>query len=213
MMPRPAGRPERARATTVRGPRRAARRPAWRRLPGHLAFPLALLAACQPAAGGPGGAPAAETAADSASTGTLPVSVPSIAIPFLGGRQDSPAARTAPAAKTHPPDTLPILAPAVAGDFPAVALAELADLDPRLSPRAWIAAHPDDAVARGAEPPGAYLDELGGDWCVLARRRFRLPDGRVAIRSAYFFPPPMPDAARLPPVRTAGPALALTPNS
>ncbi|HET9982369.1 MAG TPA: hypothetical protein VFQ38_02225 [Longimicrobiales bacterium] len=196
-MPRPAY----ARNPLAPGTPAGSAGPARRRLPGLLALPLVLATACEPPARGAGGAPAAETTGDAAALAQPVRPIPSVAIPFVGG-----AAAPAPAAAaTHRPDTLPILAPRDTGGFPAVALAELADLDPRVTPQAWIAEHPEDAVTRGgAEPPASALDELDGDWCVLARRRLRLPDGRVALRSAYFFPPPMPAAGRLPPERADG---------
>lgn len=110
------------------------------------------------------------------------------------------------------PDTLPISPVDDTLAFPLRAAGELAKLDPSSTPVRWTRSHPGDRLARyvrGAEPWRRWDEEpLYGRWCVRARRKIPVPD-RAVVRSAYFYPPPMPSPALLPPVRDS-PGVDLT---
>ncbi|MGH7542390.1 MAG: hypothetical protein ACREK7_00490 [Gemmatimonadota bacterium] len=89
--------------------------------------------------------------------------------------------------------------------FPERALVELRRLDESVTPIEWVAEFPEDVVTRfqpGAVEWRSFQDlPLQGRWCVRARRRIPLPRGETALRTAFFYPPPMPDPVVLPAVR------------
>lgn len=160
---------------------------------------ILLLAGCgqaPPPRAGHSPSAAAKPASPPAPTTARPLAIPDMWVATTGE-----ASRPSAAA----PDSLPLRAAPDSGDFAAAAAAQIARLDPALTPARWLRANVDDSVelADGHTPRSFDPSDLDGDWCVLARRRFRLPDGRTVVRAAFFYPPPMPAQPVLPSVASA----------
>lgn len=70
----------------------------------------------------------------------------------------------------------------------------------RPTPSAWALGHPRDLIERseGEEAFGWPGDLLADGWCMRSTRRMRTPKGLPVLRQLRFYPPPMPDPARLP---------------
>ncbi|MGH7542391.1 MAG: hypothetical protein ACREK7_00495 [Gemmatimonadota bacterium] len=103
------------------------------------------------------------------------------------------------------PDTLAILPVGDSLPFAELVWREIKALESAVSPAEWLKDHPRDAVRR-FDPGDEVWDPFDqepyyGPWCLRARRRLPLPEDSAALRSAYFYPPPMPDPPILPSVR------------
>ncbi len=133
------------------------------------------------------------TAADSA----RPVAMPMVVATAWVDTMATPA--------PQPPDTLP-LHPTPNGDrLPRYALGVLDRLSAGLTPAEWIRLRPRDTLdTLEPEYNRRYSTALfDSDWCVRARRRTSLADGRVALETAFFHVPPRSPAAELPAVLEA----------
>lgn len=70
------------------------------------------------------------------------------------------------------------------------------------TPSGWALGHPHDLIERseGEAAFGWPGDVLADGWCMRSTRRIRTKNGLLVVRQLRFYPPPMPDAARLPAV-------------
>lgn len=136
--------------------------------------------------------------------------VVAVAVPEAWEPDSTRTAQAAEATGGQPadPDTLPVRDGPPATDAAAFAARQIEvmmDTGVVAGPdaSAWGSARPGDrlelSVGRAAAP-GRWYEVLAERWCGRASRRVRTTDGRIVLRRALFYPPPMPEPPRLPPI-------------
>lgn len=103
------------------------------------------------------------------------------------------------------PETLPLPSIPDTLALPARTTLELRRIEHAVTPLEWLTEFPKDVVTRfePGEVEWRWFEDmpLEGRWCVRIRRRVPLTDRGAALRTAFFYPPPIPDPLVLPAVR------------
>lgn len=148
-----------------------------------LAATALFLAAC--------GQPAPDTAprADRPETDTQPRAVP---VAVVEPWRETTGRDTIARAPRPEPDTLPIHETLTDTALPAYAISELSRLDGSLTPEEWTDRFPRDTL-EPLRPAVTWVfarEPFAAEWCLRAQRKVSLrPDGLIAFREAFFYPP------------------------
>ncbi len=151
-----------------------------------LALPAGLALGCAGPAREP--APPSATGSDTVRDTTI---LKPFAVPEILPDTDLPPPEP-PRLPPPPPDTFPLLRARDSATSERRATAQLDTLQQAGSLLKWRRHHPDETIELAQD--NRDLDSglglpLEGGWCARAVRRERLRDGRVVLRSVFFYPP------------------------